>query len=164
MTISGRFVNDVVPKNPCFVKKHGGVKILNKKTGLLLVVFISALSFLGCAASEVLVAHRGEGHCTEIDHEIRLAEKRITEIDEADNTFRDLRNVVLGGVSFIFPPLAIMNAVLFFNDSSAADFAEKDALENRHDDLMLTAENKECDLQRARVPVEPASAKSEPKV
>ncbi|MEE9258690.1 MAG: hypothetical protein V3U37_04020 [Nitrospinaceae bacterium] len=132
---------------------------MQKKFILLLVLILSAQLLSGCAAGRLMVAENADAQsdCTAIDNEIGLAEQRISQIDETDNTVRNIRDAVLGGVSFIvpplvFPPLAILNVALFLNDSMTADLVEKDVLEDRHNDFVLVAQNMDCGFQKALIP------------
>lgn len=125
----------------------------------LVVVFILATPFYGCAAGQVMVAsNEAEGaNCLGLDKELGVAQVRLQKLESKDNTARNIRDVVLGVTGFFVPPIGVVNAVLFFTDSYASDYTEKKALKNHYNNMVMIGQGQGCGSSYALIPVEKES-------
>ncbi len=126
----------------------------------LLVFCVSCFLFSGCAAGKVYMAQSGdsESPCLKLEKDLQLAQHKITVLEETDHSLKNLRDVVLGAVGFVFPPVAILNAMLTVSDSHVADLAETKALRDRHNGMVTISNEKECAYKYAMI--SPSSALS----
>ena len=120
----------------------------------VLVVCVLGFMFTGCAAGKVYMAQSEDNlaSCSKLESELDGAQRKIKTLQETDHTLKNVRDAALTAVGFVFPPLAILNALLTVSDSHVADLAETEALEDRYNGMVSISNQKECGYKYAMIP------------
>lgn len=126
---------------------------------LVVIGLTLVIPLYGCTASQVMVASYEDKNagCPGLNNELGLAQVRLQQLEATDTTKRDVLNVIIGAAGFVIPPLIIINAALFFTESYAADYAEKKALKNRYNNMVMISQRQGCSSTYALIPNEEES-------
>jgi hypothetical protein len=135
---------------------HYFSRLFGKGKHLPVVMLMLIIPFYGCAAGQVMVAsyENETANCSRLDKELGVARTRLQKLESKDSTARNIRDFVLGVGGFFVPPIAVVNAVLFFADSYAADYTEKQALKSHYNKMVMTGQGQGCGSSYALIPVE----------
>lgn len=130
-----------------------------KSKHMLVGALILAAPLYGCAAGQVMVAsyENESANCSGLDKELGVAHTRLQTLESKDSTVRNIRDLVLGVSSFIVPPIVIVNAILFFTDSYAADYTEKQVLKSSYNNMVRIGQRQGCGSSYALIPDEKKS-------
>ena len=107
----------------------------------------------GCAAGKVYVDRSNDQYasCIAIEKKLQLAQKRIDILEDADHTFQNIRDVFLSVAQLVFSPIEVLNGLLTISDSHIADIAEAEALTERHDEMIILSNQKNCGYKYAMI-------------
>ena len=122
---------------------------MNKQLKTIGVLILSGILIVSCAGRKpnpVMVRQYGDDRksCAALEREIAFIEEEITRL--MPKTQKTGKNVALGITGFF------LIVPLFFMDFSEAEQMEIDALRQRHNHLVILAEDKGCGFEKEQIP------------